>query len=297
MTRAALTSRILDVDRGNLLGPVRPLHDKGGWMADLSVDQTDPFFFDHPLDHVPGILLVCAMADLVVVGADVPAAGRVTAAMTFHSMAELGPELELQVDQFDDEFCRAVRIAQESTLVADGWVKFLSADTHAWPNRLEGSGRPPAEASLVHRVRPENVMIGDPSVVDDRVTAAVVSPSEGHALSGRRPGIRRTEAVVEAGRQLSTWLLHRMGGWSLEAQILLHGFTIDLPVGMPSSLPLALRWQTVPISASRVRFQYDLITGGDGDGDEGSTVGSLVYTGKVMRPEVYARFRAHRSAG
>lgn len=285
------------MDRGDLLGPVRPLHDRGGWVADLRVDQTDPFFFDHPLDHVPGMLLVCAMADLVVVGADIPEAGRVTAEMTFHSMAELGPELELYVGRFDGRRCHTVRIAQESTLVADGWVEFASVDLPAWPSHLEGSGRPPAQGSLVHRVRPENVMIGDPSVTDDQVTAAVVSPVEGHALSGRRPDVRRTEGVVEAGRQLCTWLLHRMGGWSLDTQILLHGVTVDLPLGMPRSLPLTLRWRTLPLPAGRVRFRFDLIAGGDGTGDEGSVVGSLIYTGMVMRPKVYARFRANRSAG
>ncbi|WP_201777530.1 AfsA-related hotdog domain-containing protein [Streptacidiphilus jiangxiensis] len=284
------------MDKRSPLGPVRPLHDRDGWLADLSVDQTDPFFFDHPLDHVPGMLLVCAMADLVVVGADIPAAGRVKAAMTFRAMAELSPELELCVGQIEDER-RTVRIAQESTLVADGWVAFSSADKPVWPKRLAGSGHPPAQASLVHRMRPENVMIGDPVVADDQVTAAVVSPAEGHALSGRRPGVHRTEAVVEAGRQLSTWLPHRMGGWSLDTQMLWCGVTLDLPVGMPRSLPLTLRWQTAPIPADRAKFRFDVIAGGDGVGDKGSVVGSLIYASTVMRPEAYARLRANRSAG
>ncbi|KJY28589.1 hypothetical protein VR45_32045 [Streptomyces sp. NRRL S-495] len=296
MTHAALTSRILDVDRGSLIGPIRALHDKDGWLADLRVDQSDPFFFDHPLDHVPGMLLVCAMADLVVAVTDIPAAGRVGAAMTFHSMVELGPELELCIVPFEDGR-RTLRAVQGSTPVADGWVEVSSADLPAWPHRPEGSAHPPAQASLVHRVRPENVMIGDPSVADGRVTAAVVFPPEGHALSGRRPGVLRTEAVVEAGRQLSTWLTHRVGGWSLDTQILLRGLAVDLPVGIPRSLPLALRWQTVPISAGRTEYRFDLIASGDGDADEGPVVGSLIYTGKIMRPEVYARFRANRSAG
>ncbi|WP_328958732.1 AfsA-related hotdog domain-containing protein [Kitasatospora purpeofusca] len=290
------------MDRGSLIGPVRALHDSDGWLADLRVDQTDPFFFDHPLDHVPGMLLLCGMADLVVAVTDIPAAGRVRAAMTFHSMAELGPELELCVVPLEDGR-RTLRTVQGSAPVADGWVEVSSADGPAWPNRLEGSAHPPAQASLVHRVRPENVMIGDPSVADGRVAAAVVFPSEDHALSGRRPGVHRTEAVVEAGRQLSTWLTHRTGGWSLDTQILLRGVTVDLPVGMPCSLPLALRWQTVPISASRTEYRFDLIAGGDlssddsGDSGEAPVVGSLVYTGKIMRPEVYARFRANRSTG
>ncbi|MFJ5921032.1 AfsA-related hotdog domain-containing protein [Kitasatospora sp. NPDC092948] len=284
------------MSRSSLLGPVRPSNGGDGWLAGLTVDQSDPFFFDHPLDHVPGMLLVCAMADLVVVGAPVPAAGRVEAAISFRSMAELGPELELCVGPFEDGR-HAVRIAQESELVADGWVAISSAAAPAWPVRPDRTGHPPAQASLVHRVRPENVMIGDPSVADGLVTAAVVPPAESHAMSGRRPGVHRTEAVVEAGRQLSTWLTHRTGGWSLDTQVLLRGVAVDLPLGLPHSLPLALRWQTVPISASRTEFRFDLIAGGDADGDDGQVVGSLTFTGKIMRPEVYARFRsASRSA-
>ncbi|MER5866261.1 AfsA-related hotdog domain-containing protein [Kitasatospora sp. NPDC002040] len=282
------------MNRSRLIGPVRPLPDRDGWTADLTVDQSDPFFFDHPLDHVPGMLLICAMTDLVVAGTDISGAGRIKAGVTLHSMAELGPELELSASKLEGERC-AVRISQESTPIADGWAEFSPADLPVRPNGLDGGGIPPAQASLVHRVRPENVMIGDPSVVGGRVTAAVVFPAEGHALSGRRPGIHRTEAVVEAGRQLSTWLTHRTGGWSLDTQILLRGVAADLPVGVPSSLPLTLRWQTVPISASRTEYRFDLIAGRDGG--EGPVVGSLVFTGKILRPEVYARFRASRSAG
>ncbi|MFE4519867.1 AfsA-related hotdog domain-containing protein [Kitasatospora sp. NPDC056783] len=284
-----------DVPESSLLGPVRPSKDGDGRLSNLIVDQTDPFFFDHPLDHVPGMLLICAMADSIVAGTDTSAAGRVKAAITFRSMAELGPELELCAGPFEDGRC-TVRITQESTSIADGWVEFSAEQPPESPNGPEGSGHPPAQASLVHRVRPENVMIGDPSVEDDRVTAAVVHPAEGHALSSRRPGVHRTEAVIEAGRQLSTWLTHRTGGWSLDAQVLLGGVAIDLPVGMPHSLPLALRWRPVPISASRTEFRFDLIPGGDADGDDHPVFGSLVYTGKILRPEVYARFRASRSA-
>src|SRR5690349_10728812 len=32
--------------------------------APMQVDQDHPFFFDHPLDHVPGMLLVAQLLDL-----------------------------------------------------------------------------------------------------------------------------------------------------------------------------------------------------------------------------------------
>src|SRR5437773_476587 len=35
------------------------------WRAALRVPHGDPFYFDHPLDHMPGILLVHGLLDLV----------------------------------------------------------------------------------------------------------------------------------------------------------------------------------------------------------------------------------------
>jgi hypothetical protein len=258
--------------------------------ADVAVDQTDPFFFDHPLDHVPGMLLVCAMADLARGDrGGVPRDGRVRGAVNFRAMPELGPRLSLSAEPAADGR-RNMRVTQGSTVVADSWFELTARGEPALPDTAGGAGSRPAGASLVHRVRSENVMIGEPSEVGGQVTADVLAPPDGHTLHGRRPGLRSVRAVIEAGRQLSTLLPHRVGGWPLDIQMLWLKVTADLPVALPAALPVALCWQPTRIAESKARFRFDVIAG------EGRKVGSLVYVSMGLHLDDYQRFRADRNA-
>ncbi|BAJ32389.1 MULTISPECIES: hypothetical protein [Kitasatospora] len=293
-----LPSRIPDVHGSRLISPLRRPEHGEGWLADLVVDRRDPFFFDRPVDHVPGMLLVCAMADLVAAGDAVPAAGRVEAAIAFHTTAALGTPTELRADSFEDGRRRAVQVFQPATLIADGWAEFSPAATA--PGRTASAPMPvsapvpvpvPVPVRSAHRGRPENVLIGDPSEPGGVVTAAVLSPPAGHPLGGRRPGTRRTEAIIESGRQLSAWLAHRTTDWPPDARLLPHGLTIDLPYGLPDTLPLALRRRPAPISAHRTEYRYDLITR---DGAGSRPLGTLAYTARILRPRTRTGFRANR---
>jgi len=272
---------------------VLPHPSAGEWLTDLRVDQTDPFFFDHPLDHVPGMLLVCAMADQARDHGAVPEHGRVKGSVNFRTMSGFGPGLLLRGEPAENGR-RNLRITQQSTLLADGW--FEMSPEAGWP-LIAGAPRPePAEAVLVHRSRSENIMLGEPTVTEEQVTAAVLVPPDGHALCGRRAGRRSVRAVVEAGRQLSVWLTHRLGGWPLGTQILWLRLTADLPLGLPSSIPVTLRWQAAGIPDSRARLRFDVIAGDGAAEGGGRKVGSLVYMSMGLQRDEYQSFQATRSA-
>ena len=79
------------LDRGDLGlpagGAVVLGHDRDGlWVL---VDQTDPVFFDHPLDHVPGMLLVEAARQAVRVEVGTPTARLVGGTFSFARFTEL----------------------------------------------------------------------------------------------------------------------------------------------------------------------------------------------------------------
>ncbi|WNI16358.1 AfsA-related hotdog domain-containing protein [Actinacidiphila sp. ITFR-21] len=349
MMQAGRAGHVPHQDHDGPLHPLVPLPGADEWLTDLCVDQTDPFFFDHPLDHVPGMLLVCAMAETVRGLDGLPASSRVKAVVNFRAMPELRPELALLAGPAQ-EGRRGLRVLQGTSVVADGSVVVLSRARGGWeaeppsgaaPGAAAGAaggsaggsgagagtgtGTEPAggsgavaraeevptgsadpagargvhgtrgghddtgdqaRATLVHRTRPENVMIGEPATVEAGITAAVLLPPPGHALRGPHPGSRPVEALIEAGRQLSVWLSHRLGGWPPDTRILWLKLTADLPAALPSSLRVALHWQSGHIPDDRARVRFDVIAGG------GVKVGSLVYVSKAMRPAEYARFRA-----
>jgi hypothetical protein len=311
--QAGTTGQVQHTNHVGLLHPLVPLPGDDEWLTDLCVDQADPFFFDHPLDHVPGMLLVCAMADMVRGRDGLPLNSRVKAVVNFRAMSELSPELMLWAGPAEDGR-RNLRISQRSAVVADSSFTLSKGskgstdsaqspespgspesaqDAPSPPDETGGSHREPARASLVHRTRPENVMIGEPLVTDTEATAAVLVPPAGHALCCPRAGSRSVEAVIEAGRQLSVWLSHRLGGWPPDTQILWLKVTADLPIGLPSSVPVSLRWQSARIPDDKVRVRFDVVAGAG----QGVKVGSLIYMSKALQPAEYTRFRADRSAG
>jgi hypothetical protein len=289
MKNPSSATALLDTEPPGLLGPVHRLSDQDGGLVDLRVDQSDPFFFDHPLDHVPGMLMVCGMGELARACVDTASEGRVQGAMTFRSICELDPAPVLLLDASNTER-RKVRGMQNSAVVAEGWFEFSAGDDAPEREcRVDASRWAPAEASLVHRARNENIMIGDPWQADGHVTAAVLPPPAGHALDAGAPDTHPVEGLVEAGRQFSTWLPHRFGGWPLDAHMLWIGVTADLPAGLPRSLPVALRWRVAPIARNKAKFHLDLVSA---DG-RNPVLGSLCYASKVLGPAEYTRFRGN----
>jgi hypothetical protein len=261
----------------------------GDRMARLRVDRTDPFYFDHPLDHVPGMLLVCGAAELARTRAGDAYDGRVRGAMTFRTICELDPAPTLLLSGSTER--GDVKVTQDSVTVADGWFEFSAAA--AVPERdcrIEASRSVRASAALVHRARDENIMIGDPWQSGGHVNALVLPPPPGHCLAGHRPGTHAVEYLVEAGRQFSTWLPHRIARWPLEAQMLWIGVTADLPVRLPRALAVALRWREAPITSAKAKFHLDLVPA---DG-QGPALGSLRFASKMLSRAEYARFRENR---
>ncbi|MCU7729915.1 hypothetical protein ODJ79_39890 [Actinoplanes sp. KI2] len=279
----------MTMDRLRTTGPPSPGRNTIVRTARLRVDQSNPFYFDHPLDHVPGMLLVCGAAELARTGTDDAYDGRVRGAMTFRNICELGPAPTLRLAGGAEG--GTVQVTQNAVTVADGWFELSgTAEVPGRDCRVEPSRSVPASAALVHRARDENIMIGEPWSSDGHVNALVLPPPREHRLAGHRPGTHAVEYLVEAGRQFSTWLPHRIAGWPLEACMLWIGVTADLPVRLPRALAVALRWREAPITRAKAKFHLDLVPA---DG-RGPALGSLRYASKMLSPAEYARFRENR---
>jgi len=99
------------------------------YEASLVVDVEDPTFFDHPLDHVPGLCLLAGVQQVAVAGAcetlGVDHSRVVVSAiqMKFSQIAEFQPEVVCSVAL--DEHCRsgAVSCAQGSKVCCAGTVR------------------------------------------------------------------------------------------------------------------------------------------------------------------------------
>ncbi|GAA1873437.1 AfsA-related hotdog domain-containing protein [Actinomadura bangladeshensis] len=258
-------------------------------FRELVVDESDPFYFDHPLDHVPGMLLFSGLLELAARADGLRAGGRrparVAAGLDFTRFCELDRGTTLSCRPVPGRN-RAWTVAarQSGREVCGGSIAFADAGPAVPP----AAPRPPAPARpaparLVHRDRPGNVLVGAPvrrgrSVVE----CAVLQPE------GARPGEPRGPVeIVEAGRQFATMLEHEEHGRPMDATLLWVMLRLDVPYRVGRDVPLVLRWLTARAPGRRSRCAAVLA-----DASSGADLGSLTYEAYAVDPEQYARTRA-----
>ncbi|WP_165978287.1 AfsA-related hotdog domain-containing protein [Actinomadura darangshiensis] len=262
-------------------------------FRELAVDEADPFYFDHPLDHVPGMLLFSGLLDLAVRADGTRARGRrpgrVVAGLDFTRFCELDRGTTLS--------CRPVPGANRAwTVSARQGVREVCAGSIAFADetpetpaarRRAGVPAPPrrAPADLVHRRRAENILVGEP-VRRGRavVEAAVLQPP---AAEEPRPGFRSPVEIVEAGRQFATLLEHEEHGRPMDATLLWVALRLDIPYRVGRDVPLVLRWPVARVPGRRSRCAATLA-----DASTGARLGTLGYEAYAVGPEQYERTRA-----
>ncbi|MFE9428481.1 AfsA-related hotdog domain-containing protein [Kitasatospora sp. NPDC006697] len=239
----------------------------------MVVDQGDRCFFDHPLDHVPGMVLVAGMLDLVRArepGRADAADGRIRISLTFDRMCELsspvwlhcepvaageGPAWQLTAVQDGVTVCRAT-----VGLGAPAGPAGSAGSVRAVASGAARGAEAAADSTLVHRQRPENVLVSGP-VRTDR--AAVLVPPPEHRLAGA--GVHTPGALIESARQLATMLGHTAHGRDEDAQMLWVTLDADLPTGLPVAVPLELSWEFAPARGARAAYGFAVLDAESGE--------------------------------
>jgi hypothetical protein len=278
----------------------------GGWTADLQVDLKDPFFFDHPLDHVPGMLLACGLLAVArVASGDGPgraaSARRIALSLAFGSFGETNSPVTLTASPGDGPASGTwkVRAAQEDRAVCEGDIALrdegvpAGLGSSAGPGSGISSGSPGAEpirADLVHRHRAENIVIG-PARPDDLVVPVLPLPA-GHFLT--RPGAPAAELLIEAARQFTTMLLIERLGAPGDGQFIWHRLTADLPCAGDAATPKALRAQIQKGRGQRRDFHFEVT----GTGSAANVcAGHIGIEASTMSMGAFRRIRAARRSG
>jgi hypothetical protein len=181
----------------------------GVMAATLRVDDSHPFYFDHPLDHLPGILLVEALQQLCEA-----------------ALLELVPHaLELRFLRFCEKHepthltltpestgCYAVRFEQAGRAVASGRVRCTTL-----PSAIEApktsAAAPERDLGLLHKQRAENVLVTPlvPTTAGGARCQALIPP-QGHALADGARGAWSLTYLLEVARQALMLAAHGVLG-------------------------------------------------------------------------------------
>lgn len=266
-----------------------PMSEAGGtWSAPLWIPGEHPFFFDHPLDHVPGVLTVFGLLDLLyLVTADHRTGQRLLTQLTFPKMCDLGRPVLLSVTP-DSGFPGGyfLRSVQDDATTCEGWLQFVDAIAPSAPSVAADiadgqSGICPS--ALVHRARTENVLLG-PLPEPSEIVIPLRRPPAGHYLDGFAQDGYSARSAIEAGRQFTTLLIHKAAGKPLDTKHIWLGFSADLPLAPAAGMPVALRWRTEQLKGSRVDLSFDLLNASS------AVTGSLRYQMMAVSEAAYCRF-------
>ena len=266
------TIDILDVATGRGMA-------RGFARADLH----DPVFFDHPLDHVPGMLLAVASLELaehlLMLEPD-----NVTFRVTFTKFCELGAPVEVTATREADGAGR-IELTQSGSSVAKS--SLAQSDIHPLVERAAvpvlGDGTISGE--LVHRADPRNIAVGPLTIEDGRVWTRVC---EQGAIGGLPPRACAVASIVEAARQFAIAILHRWGEHPLGIKMIFVGLTAEVSTAEPlGHVTRALSWQATPAEQTRkLRIDVHAV------GDRATKVGSIVVASRCVDEDEYAQLRA-----
>ncbi|MFR9728390.1 AfsA-related hotdog domain-containing protein [Saccharopolyspora sp. MS10] len=246
----------------------------------LLADGENPFFFDHPLDHLPATLLLDGAVGMVTTSLPGQLAGL---RLTFHRFGDPGEPVDLRLTQNGDDCERcALRFSGGGAILADGQVAVRAlADSRAFPERRSPD---PVDRELVHRHRAENVAIGAVETGAEECTAEMLDFAAEHPLRRRDPAHRGPVELVEAARQLTTCLGHEVWEIPDDWKYVFTGLRFEQRRRVAGREPIRLRASRMSLHRRRLDVLVEL-EAADG------TVGSVGIEGLVAAPRIYEHLR------
>ena len=173
-------------------------------QALLRVDRAHPFFFDHPLDHLPGLLLLEAAVQLVQRGAP---SGHFVSAIEgrFLRYALFDAPVYLEARPLG-QMIHCVTLSQRGQARAEITVTLapfaLPAAQGSQPRPL---GLCPAPQTALNKTRPENVLIATPQISGDSVSAWLLPPPEACLMTDSAQALHPL-CLLEAFMQVQRFL-------------------------------------------------------------------------------------------
>jgi hypothetical protein len=261
------------------------------WEAGLTIDREDPYFFDHPLDHVPAMMLVETALGLVGRASE---SGRPASRLRldFQRFCEFEPAPLVRAWALPEErgsWC--VEFVQGGLAIGSGRVELRGREAGR-PRGEAPADVAPVPPELVHRARPENVLIGGfHGIGDDDYEAELLTPPPGHYLRRRGERARSLGELIEGIRQFGTILGHQARQAALDAPFIVQSVEITVDRQVTRDERIVLRSGMLPRGRGRGSGAMTLSLHAPGTADGDTLIGHAGFTGHVVSAQAYERIR------
>ena len=207
--------------------------------ATLRVDEGHPYFFDHPLDHVPGILLIEGVLQLMehavpALRGDAAFISALNVRFQRYVMKERPVDIALQRD---GPHRYTARVMQDEQLMCTCTLMVSPGQPPATGACLV-TARPCQRQDWLHKARAENVLVSD---IDPqtRVVACPIPP--GQFFEDGHPRQHSMVYFLEIARQAYMQIAHGALGIPLKTpmNLLVLDFVLARPIGRQQALALS----------------------------------------------------------
>jgi beta-ketoacyl synthase-like protein/A-factor biosynthesis hotdog protein len=270
--------------------------------ATMIIDEQHPYFFDHPLDHVPGILLIEGALQLVEVASSDPDVFVDGVRVRFKRYAEKAPPIALQAVPDAGEQRWTVTMEQLGQIACECQVSVARLPARDVWDRAVAAGAALPTQSLLHKSREENVLVGALEDHPDGLRARTLPIPAGHCFSDGHPDRLSMLYFLEVGRQCLMLVAHTRLGVPLGLPMSLVSLEFHLDAPIPRHAPLVLvpqahaePWNGI-IQTSRFEMQlHRARSDGDGVGAPGAALGRVAIVAQVIDKQLYHRQRRSAS--
>lgn len=257
-----------------------------GVTTGVRVDTEDPYFFDHPLDHVPAVLLFEAAYRLALRTSGRPPA-RLD--MSFLKFCELHEPITLDLCPTTRPGVAECHARQHGKLVAKGRIQTGGPIPAPLPNTPDGQRRHVIDPARVHKTSSSNVFLDEPrQIAPGRYRCRVVVPAAPHVLLEGSPTWLSPTVLIEAFRQMSTFGAHELHGVHMGqtmTQVSFHAH-LDRPLrrGEPITLEMRQEGTTSVRDVEMARLTATVAAAG-------VPIGELKSSAFLASVDTYARLR------
>ncbi|NWB83568.1 polyketide synthase family protein [Pseudomonas gingeri] len=212
--------------------------------AQLVVNEAHPYFFDHPLDHIPGILLLEGVLQLIELTMP-PLGGRVAYVKTlnikFQQYVQKEGVIDLHLEQGKDPHVFNAKVMQAGKLMCTCVLGMAYSSAFETAPAGEFTATRCRDKALLHKAREENVIVSDISGIAQGLSVDTLKLADEHFFQEGDPEHYSMVYFLEVARQCYMQIAHSYLRIPLNTpmNLLALSFTLDRPIPRNSPLSLA----------------------------------------------------------